>query len=165
MPATLECILYRAFNVSEFFYQKSPLSDLYRAPDWETPPVYDGERMTSLERIENDSQTLIRLKRGLPESDFALLETMYCRSMDADEWRTNLESISPIIQSIVKPVRFNRVMYEYTCISHLTGNRVKQLYFKSSTVRRNKERICKALDGISQGAHERARWVLNHEGY
>ena len=165
MPATLERTLYRAFNVSESFYQKSPISNLYRAPDWEASPVYDGEHMTSLERIESDSQTLIRLKRGLPKSDFALLETVYCRSLDADEWRTNLGFISPIIQSIVKPVRFNRVMYEYTCISHLTGNRVKQLYFKSSTVRRNKERICKVLDDISEGAHERAKWVLKYEGY
>ena len=165
MPVTLERILYRAFNVSESFYQKSPLSDLYRAPDWDNRPVYDGEQMTPAERIEHDCQTLIRLKKGLPVSHFSLLEITYCRSLDADGWRTNLEYLTPVIQEVVKPIRFNRVMYEYTCISHLTGDRIKQLYFKSSTVRRNKEKVCEALNGLSKSAHEQAKWVLDYDGY
>ena len=160
MYRSTEQALYRAFNVAELFYQTAPLSELYQAPDWESSAVDNSSCSTPAERIEQDCQTHRLLKQSLSHSDFTLLKIIYCRSMDIEEWRTGLDTLTPMIKTQTGRIQFNRTMYEYTCISHLTHNRIKEIRFTSSTIKHNKKKVCSALDGLSDGAHYRAQCVL-----
>ena len=160
MYRSTEQALYRAFNVAELFYQKAPLCDLYRAPDWENPPIHTADIMTPSERIEQDCQTYRFLKDNLSSSDFTLLRVMYCRSLDVQEWRESINILEPQIIQHLGRIAFRPQLYEYVCVSHLTGQKIKQLKFTSSTVNRNRKKICQALDRISDQAHFQAKCFL-----
>ncbi len=160
MYKSTEQALYRAFNVVEMFYQSSPLGDLYRAPDWESHPTMT-EAMNKTERIEQDCQTYMSLKKQLASNDFAILQVIYCRSMGVDEWREVLDQLTPCIQNLTGRIKFNRVVYEYICISHLTQNRMKEIYFKTRSIRHNKRLVCGALNTLSDRAHRMATDVLS----
>ena len=162
MYKSTEQALYRAFNVVEMFYQTSPLSEMYRAPDWDSPPpVLDVLNKT--ERIEQDCQTYTTLKKQLSKNDFSLLQLIYCRSLDVDEWRVVLNNLTPHIQSLIGRIQFNTMAYEYICISHLTQYKMKEMYFKTRSVRHNKRTVCNALDTLSTRAHRNAEDVLSHK--
>lgn len=152
--------LFRAFNVTESFYQTSPLERLCKIPDWDNASVPIPMAMTAHERIEQDSQTHRMLKQSLPNPDFNLLKIIYCRDMCVDDWRTSLDALTAGIRLRSGRIRFNRNLYEYTCISHLTHQKIKDLRFSHSTVRKNKSRVCLILDALSLDAHRRARVVF-----
>lgn len=160
MYQSTEQALYRAFNVAEQFYQKAPLANLYRAPDWENPPPHTGNTMTPAERIEQDCQTYRLIKNNLSCSDFTVLMMVYCRSMGVDDWREALYRLKPSISNCLGRIDFQPQLYEYVCISHLTGQKIKQLRFTSVVVSRNRKRICAALDKITNEAHFRAKCFL-----
>ena len=144
--------------MAELLYSKSPLCWLYRSPDWETQP--ERSELSPVERLLHDSLNLKKLKTGLSSGDFILLRVIYCRSMDAEEWRQAIVSLSPSISALVGKIRFNPVVYHYICISHLTGQKLTELNVKSQTARLNKQRVCSALSALSNQAHENAERLL-----
>lgn len=164
MYKSLEQALYRAFNIVEMFYQKSPLSDLYKTPDWENHTGYTDSYLTPAEKVEMASRVYRLIKNNLLVSEYTVLRITYCRSMGADEWRNGLATLTPEIMKRTGRIKFNRCLYEYVCISHLTGNKIKELHIKNKTVRNNKRRVCSILDSIIYQAHESADRVLCNHG-
>ena len=159
MYLDLEHALYRAFNVSEQFYQRNQLADLYRTPDWETGPVMEN-RLTRLERIHQDASIYRVINTELPADCFHLLRIVYCRSLDIEDWRYSLDQLKPMLSVRIGRIRFNPMVYEYTCIKQLTGNKLKKLYIKNESARRNNKKICHALSDMTELAHQKAERVL-----
>lgn len=164
MYQCIEHALYRAFNVSELFYQRNQLAELYRAPDWESQPAYTESRLTNIERIHADSKVLHVIRQQLSPDAFHLLRIMYCRSLDVEEWRFSLHKLKPIISTKIGRIKFNPMIYEYTCIKQLTGNKLKSLRIQNDTARRNSKRVCAALSEMTDTAHQKAQHVLEEQG-
>lgn len=163
MYQSTEHALYRAFNVSELFYQRNQLADLYRAPDWESYPIIEN-RLTRLERIHQDAQIYRIIHKYLPDDVFHLLRIMYCRSLDVEEWRFSLHRLTPIISTKIGRIKFNPMIYEYTCIKKLTGNKLKSLRIHNDTARRNSKRVCAALSEMTESAHRKVQHLLEDRG-
>lgn len=164
MYLCVEHALYRAFNVSELFFQRNQLANLYRSPDWESRPAYTSESLTTIERIHEDSRVFRLIQSDLSNDAFHLLRIMYCRSLDVEDWRYSLHSINPKISMRIGRIKYNPMVYEYTCIKQLTGNKMKSLYIKNESARRNSKKICSALSDLSELAHQKAEHLLLDRG-